>query len=55
MVDFKTTCFSSCVLIVTSCHLMKHKHLFKRVCGEHDCASANLGTYFKKEYGAALN
>lgn len=55
MVDFKTTCFSSRVLIVTSCRLMKHKHLFKIVCGEHDCVSANLGTCFKKGYGAALN
>jgi len=55
MVDFKTTFFSSRVWIVTSCHLMKHKHLFKRECGEHDCASANLRTCFRKYYSAAEN
>jgi len=55
MVDFKTTFFSSRVWIVASCRLMKHKHLFKRECGEHDCASANLRTCFRKYYSAAQN
>jgi len=48
MVDIKTTYFSSRVWIVASCRMMKHKHLFQRVFGEHDCAIANLGTCFKK-------
>jgi hypothetical protein len=50
MVGSKTTSFSCYRRIVASCHVTKHKHLFERLCGEHDFASVNLGTWFKKQY-----